>query len=37
MIGAAAEDDSGTLKYRAALSIATLMAGLVFLLLAPKK
>lgn len=36
MIGAAAEDDSGTMKYQAALSIATLIAGLVFLFLALK-
>jgi hypothetical protein len=36
MIGAAVEDDSDTMKYRATLSIATLVAGLIFLLLALK-
>lgn len=36
MVGTAAEDDSGTMKYRAALSIATLIAGFVFLFLALK-
>lgn len=37
MISAAAEDDGGAMKYRAALNIATLIAGLIFLFLALKK